>query len=232
MSVDDEKLIAFADGELSGDERAQVEAALAGDAALREKLAAHQRLRAQLSAAFDGALNEPVPQRLLNAGEKPKADVIDFAARRAAKWSAREWGAMAASLAAGLVIAFGVGAFRQPPFAIIDGALVARGELARGLDTRLAAETDGDVRIGLTFRNQEGAYCRTFSLDDTAGLACNNDGAWRVAMTAAQAQSGEVRTASSDTPAEILAAVDAMIEGDVFDAATEASVRDRGWREH
>lgn len=230
MNIDDDMLMAFADGELSGDARAKVEAALAEDAALCERLAAHQRLRAQVSAAFDGALSERVPERLMNAGAQPKAEVVDLAARRATKWSVREWGAMAASLAAGLVIAFGVGAFRQPSFAIVDGALVARGDLERGLDTRLAADEGGDVRIGLTFRDAGGAYCRTFALSDTAGLACNRNGDWRVAATAQQAQaSGEIRTAGSDIPPAILDAANALIEGEVLSAAEEANASDRGW---
>ncbi len=113
MSVDNEKLMAFADGELTGAERAEVEAALEQDQALRERLQAHQRMRTRLSSAFDGALAEPVPTRLTEAAQaRRQAEIVDFAARRAAKWSYREWGAMAASVALGLVL--GVGAMQQP----------------------------------------------------------------------------------------------------------------------
>lgn len=231
MSVDDERLMAFADGELSGAERAKVEAALAEDAALREKLAAHQSLRTRLSAAFDGALHESVPAALLAATETSRtAEVVKLAERRAARWSAREWGAMAASVAAGLLIGVGVMNAQSPLIAASDSGLVARGALAQALETQLASDDAGVVRIGLSFRAQDGGYCRTFDLTRaaTSGLACREGDAWSVAMTAASAASGEVRMAGA--PVEILAAVDAMIAGEPLDASAETQARDARWR--
>lgn len=232
MSVDDEKLMAFADGELSGAERAAVEAALADDASLREKLAAHRRLRTRLSAAFDGALDEPAPARLLAAAEKPRAvEVVNLAERRAARWSTREWGAMVASVVFGLVVGVGVMNAQAPPIAASDDGLVARGALARALETQLASDEAGAVRIGLSFRAQDDRYCRTFDLTrgGTAGLACREGDAWNVAMTAAGAGGGEVRMAGASE--EILAAIDAMILGEPLDADAEAQARDAGWRQ-
>jgi len=243
VSVEIEKLIAYADGELGPEERAEVERALAADPALREKLAAHTRVRAQLAQAFDGTLREPVPRRLsdiLNpltqGASEPAAataTVVDLAQRRdvkAAIWSGREWGAMAASLAAGLVIAFGVAGANAPMMAVTDHGVSARGALARALDTQLAADADARVRIGLTFRDQSGLYCRTFDLtqSDTSGLACREEGGWRIDMTAAHAGGGEVRMAGSAE--EILAAVDARIAGEPLDADAEARARDADWR--
>jgi len=226
--ISEEQLMAYADGELDAAERAEVEAALATDADLRARLKAHQDLQAKLSGAFDGALTEPVPARLQAAFAGPAgAQVVDLSARRAAKWSGREWGAMAASLAAGFVLAFGV--FRADPMiAVDDGGMRARGALARALETQLAANDAGAVRIGLSFRAQDGDYCRTFSFGETAGLACRDGGGWDVAMTSAQDTGGDVRMASA--PAEILAAVDAMIAGEPLDADAEAAARDAGWR--
>ena len=92
-----------------------------------------------------------------------------------------------------------------------------------------AADAPGAARIGITFRTEDGRYCRTFSLVEsaTSGLACRERDEWIVAMTAAHASGGEVRMASA--PPEILAVVDAMIIGEPLDAAAEASVRDAGW---
>ena len=42
---------------------------------------------------------------------------------------------------------------------------------------------------------------------------------------------GEYRTAGTDTPPEVLAAVEAIIDGAPLDAASEASARAHGWRE-
>jgi hypothetical protein len=234
MSVDDETLMAFADGQLSASERAEVERALEADASLRAKLAVHERMRTRFSEAFDPTLHEPVPERLLAAARaKRSAEIVDLSARRASKWSVREWGAMAASLAAGLIIAFGLNQGQAGPFMIADGKLTARGELAQALDTRLAADASDAIHIGLSFRNAAGEYCRTFAVEtaDVAGLSCRDARAWRVAMTSAHTQTpGEIRTAGSETPPEILAAVEALIAGDVLGAEAEAAARDAEWR--
>lgn len=234
MTIDDAKLMAYADGELAPNERAEIERAVAADPALRAQLEAHQRLRSELSQAYAGVTDEPVPERLTAAarGAAPSAQVVDLSARRAARvsWSAREWGAMAASLAGGLIIGFGAMNAQAPLIAVTADGMDARGALARALDGQLASDEAGAVRIGLTFRDQAGAFCRTFELTErgTAGVACRDEGGWDVAMTAAQPAQGEVRMASA--PQAILTAVDAMIDGEPLDATQEAQARDAGWR--
>jgi hypothetical protein len=141
---------------------------------------------------------------------------------------------MAASLALGLFV--GMLVLREPavPFASVDGTLVARGELDTALDSQLAsaaAETPV-VRIGLSFRNRDGDFCRTFQLqrDGLAGLACRSSGAWQLqALVAAPAPEGEVRSAAA-MPIAVLRAVDAAIEGEPLDAEAEAAARDADWR--
>ena len=76
MSVSEEKLIAFGDGELGGAELAEMETALASDAALQARVAQHRALRSKLSAAFDGALSEPVPA--VGAGRALSASASAF----------------------------------------------------------------------------------------------------------------------------------------------------------
>jgi hypothetical protein len=230
MSLSDEKLMAYADGELDAAERAEIEAALAQDGSLRERVEAHRRLRARLSRAFDGALTEPAPEQLRAAAGVRAAEIVNLSERRAAKWSAREWGAMAASVAAGLLIGVGVMNAQSPPIAATEDGLIARGALAGALNTQLASDEVGAVRIGLSFRSQDGRYCRTFDLtrSETSGLACRDEDVWAVAMTTQSASGGEIRMAGAS--AEILAAVDEMIEGEPLDAAGETRARDAGWR--
>jgi len=231
MSVDEEKLMAFADGELTGAERAEMEAALEQDSALRERVEAHLAMRGRLSSAFDGALSEPVPQHLLEAAQKPhQAEVVDLAARRAAKWSFREWGAMAASIALGLVIGVGTMQQSQPMFTTADNGVVARGALSQALDTQLASDQAAAVRIGLSFRNQDGDYCRTFDLTEAgaSGVACREDAGWAIPLMSGSATGGEVRQAAASTA--VLNAVDAMIAGEALDADAERAARDGGWR--
>ncbi len=231
MTINDEKLMAYVDGELDPAERAEVEAAINADPALRGKMEAHRNLRARLSGTFDGALDEPVPERLLAAMAVPSpsdTNVVHLARRP--NWSAREWGAMAASVAAGVLIGLSVMRGQTPMVAVTEYGLMARGALQQALDTQLAADEAGPVRIGLSFRAREGGYCRTFDLthSDTAGLACRGDEGWKVTMTAVHDSGGEVRMAGA--PTEILAAVEAMIEGDPLDVVGEARARESGWR--
>jgi len=233
MTIDDAKLMAYADGELAPEERGEVERAVAADPQLRAQLEAHQRMRAQLSDAYADMLEAPVPEQLLAAarGAAPRSgEIVDLSARRAAwpQWSVREWGAMAASLVGGLIIGFGAMNTQPSLIAVTADGMSARGALARALDVQLASDDAGAVRIGLTFRARDGAYCRTFELTDrgTAGIACRDGGGWDVAMTAEQPAQGEIRMASASA---LFATVDGMIEGEPLDDDAEAQARDAGW---
>ena len=65
--ISDEVLMAYADGELSLDERRHIEQRLKLEPALRARLAPFVATREQIANAFDHTLDEPVPQRLLDA---------------------------------------------------------------------------------------------------------------------------------------------------------------------
>ncbi len=235
MTIDDAMLMAYADGELGPAERAEIERAVAGDAALRQRLEEHQRMRAQLSGAYADVLDEPVPERLQAAarGSAPRAEIVDLGARREAraKWSVREWGAIAASLVGGLVIGLGAMNTQSPLIAVTADGMSARGALERALDTQLASDEAGAVRIGLTFRAEDGAYCRTFELVErgTTGVACRDARTWNVAMTAAQGAQGDIRMAGASEA--VLNVVATMIDGEPLDAAAETAARDADWRE-
>src|SRR3546814_15699209 len=64
MKIDEETLMAFADGQLSGPQADAVAAAVAGDPALAEKVAQHRQLRETMAADFAPVLDEPVPPSL------------------------------------------------------------------------------------------------------------------------------------------------------------------------
>src|SRR3546814_15587197 len=65
MQIDDDRLMAYADGELDAAERQAVKQALAEDPGLRETLAEQQRLRATPSGHYGPVAAEAVPDRLL-----------------------------------------------------------------------------------------------------------------------------------------------------------------------
>ncbi len=254
MSIPDDVLMAYVDGELPAEERARVEAAIQGDPEVARRVAEQKKLRTDLRTAFDGVLREPVPDRLRAAarGETspPSArgtSVSDFAAaaqarkdareaRSARRWSWPEWGAMAASLVIGVIVA--QFALRSPdgaPFTSQQGQLLAQGDLARTLSEQLASAqtTAADTSVGVSFRAKNGSYCRSFTMrsSSTAGLACREGDAWRVDVLAhTDNASGQYTQAGSALPAAVLSAIEQQIEGEPLDAAAEARARESGWR--
>jgi hypothetical protein len=140
---------------------------------------------------------------------------------------------MAASLAAGLIV--GIGFLRPQPIVATDNSeLVAAGSLYQGLNTQLASDAGAPLRIGLTFRNRDGAYCRTFALDAShmQGLACRSQSRWRLEIVTHDASSngGDMRVAATEIDPAILAATQSTITGDVLDASAERRARDTQWR--
>ncbi|ESQ78390.1 anti-sigma factor [Asticcacaulis sp. YBE204] len=223
-----EKIIAYVDGELNDSERAEVEALATGDPDIAAQIEAHRALSARLSTAFGPVADEPVPAglaALLAAPEEPKADnVVAFAPRKLRPVYMQVAG-MAACLVAGVAITLFLtpqGDFRQTH----DG-LIARGGLDKALSTQLAADVDGPTRIGLTFADKGGSLCRTFATAANEGMACRQDGKWHIEVAARATTRTEFTQAGSPL---ILQAVDARLEGDVFDADQERSARDSGWK--
>jgi anti-sigma factor RsiW len=96
---DDERLIAYLDGEVDVSERREIEAWLDSDPAARDKLAALAESAALVRSAFDEVMHEPLPDRLIAAarGEtisvEPSAKILPFKRRRGAGGAAaaRSW---------------------------------------------------------------------------------------------------------------------------------------------
>ncbi|HYD27266.1 hypothetical protein [Brevundimonas sp.] len=146
------------------------------------------------------------------------------------------WGALAAAcFVLGLAVGW-LGQDRTPDrFAVAADGAIADAALVRVLDHGLAADGSDDAgrAVGLTFRDADGRWCRTFQAGEAgvAGLACRTGDDWRMQVLAPfQASGAEVRTAGADTPPAVLAAVDALIAGETLDAAAEVQARDGGWR--
>jgi hypothetical protein len=236
MTIDEEKLMAFADGELQGAERDAVERALAEDAGLREQLEEQRRLRATLTGHYGPVAGEEVPERLLAMLGAGRAEgVASLSAMRERRrliqrpvW--RNFGAIAATLAVGIVAGQLIPSRGTGLVGTENGMLVARGELADALETQLASAQapDAATRIGVTFPDKQGRLCRTFDAAATSGLACRADDNWTVVMTAApQGHATEYRQAGSSL---VLQAAQEMM-GDVpLDAAAEKAAMAADWQ--
>jgi hypothetical protein len=234
---DDETLMRRVDGELTPDEGAAVDAAAATDPALAERLAALRSLRTLAREAFP-AQPDPRDDALaaLIAGAVPGARGPAWTDRLKAAFAPSLLPVWAAAAAACFVLGLMVGGPKEQGFAIGPQGQIADAGLTRVLDQRLAGQGADDQgrAVGLTFRDADGRWCRTFSAggDGVAGLACRRDDRWAVQALAPFSAAGPdaIRTASADIPAPVLAAVDAAQAGDVLDAAAEARARDAGWK--
>lgn len=239
MKISDEVVVAYVDGELDADTRAAVDAELLRDAALAQAVQAHRTLRQRLGSALNIELSLPVPARLLDVARNAPAGmatVTDLSSRPRVLPGPR-WVALAASLMiGGLLGTLAWQGWNAGPLALREGQLVARGTLARALNGQQSGPQAGTpLQIGLSFRDRDAHYCRTFvmgAVDATAGLACRDAGRWTVLATAPASMAGAaggLRMAATVWPDSILAAVQARIAGESLDAEAEARAMKRDW---
>jgi len=216
--IDETMVIAWVDGELDPERAENVRQAVAADPALHELAEAHRAMRGRFAAAFNGIADEPVAL--------PSAEIVSFAEMRAQRMR-RLWvpGAIAASLAVGLFI----GQIGRPAgVADRPDALALAPDLAHRLDTQLSG-APGPVRVALSFRARDGAYCRSFTATHLDGVACRTAGGWTLRYAAPGTSSQGDYTQAGGDPARA-SAIAAMIAGEPLDAAAERAARDRGWR--
>lgn len=250
MSISDETLMAFADGELDEKTRREVELALRHDPALAEKVRKHKALRSNVFNAFASTLDEEVPQRLHAAARSGKVVHLDSVRQlrtppppppvpEKTGWSWTEWGALAATLVvgvlAGTIGAKGLGGEQQlAGFDNRAGMLTAQGRLAEALTQQLAssAAADPNVKVGLSFLSKEGTYCRSFMLPTTAGLACRSGSEWRIPVltNGPMGVATEYRQAGTALPAAVLEAIDERIVGQALDANAERAAQKQLWK--
>jgi len=221
MTPTPEQVAAFADGQLEAEEAIVVAEAIARSPELQAEVASHQALRSRLSAHFAPVLTEPASLthlRLLRHDDT----VIDLASVRARRrrlaWIAAP--ALAASIALAILL--------RPPAPVQD---YAQPELAGMLDRQLVSEQrqGAAARVLLSFVTRDGRFCRAFSTTDASGIACRDDGGWKIEGTASGTrQAGEYRQAASE--AAVMQQAQNMAAGPALNGAEEAKARARGWR--
>ena len=255
MSINKGDLMAYADGELGANDAARVEAAIAADPALAERLAAERRLRAALRDHLDPVVREPIPDELTAmiaaaAQERePETDIetdarkiVNLAAARAAREEdatfqpsgLRQQWRSGLAIAASLVLGVVLGTQLHPGGSIVqkDGMLVASGSLSEALENQLASAQDesNELRILTSFQREDGDYCRVFEAVPTSGIACKTGGSWILERTSASThrQTSEYRQAGSAESA-LMQAAQEMARGAPLDSAQEEAARSQGW---
>lgn len=234
---EEEKFFAWLDGELSPDEAARVEAEVAADPELSKLAAEHRSMTAGLRGAFGAVETRPVPERLQDMlkGDRKVVSLADARSRRQARFAQPFWvqaAALAATLAVGVFAGSQFFGGSSSPVEPRAGRLIASASLGQALSAHLAsAPAASGPRIGLTYRDKSGAVCRTFEDRAASGLACREDGDWRIRslFQRAEGQAADYRMASGGDP-QLMEAVDASIDGEPFDAAQEKAAMERGWR--
>ena len=209
VSIQEETLLAYVDGELPPEQAAEVAAALERDpaaAALAQQFREASRL---LAAAYDQPMREPVPQRLIEAvqGSRPAGDatVLPWAPRRQRTPTARRFAlplAASVALAVGLAGGFGLSGFWPPgtgPAPTITAAgLTTTAPFQQALETAASGvpvtweSADGavaEVMPLLTFhegdhgggdgREGDGRYCREYQT--TVASAAATEAAFGIA---------------------------------------------------
>jgi RNA polymerase sigma-70 factor (ECF subfamily) len=194
--------------------------------AAMQRLPKEQRLSDALSGPGPGAAVTPIGAARRDAGRAARA-----------AWSLREWSAVAATLAVGVLVGvFGSRGSGDLPFETRQGQLVAAAYLDTALSTQRsgAAPQDAAARIGMSFRAAGGEYCRTFALRTGAsGLACRRDERWSLELLdgAATESAGAdgFRQASSALSPAMLGAISALGAGDPLTPDEERQRLASGW---
>ncbi|MDP3852616.1 hypothetical protein [Phenylobacterium sp.] len=230
MILDDETLMAFADGELDAEASREVADAIAHDPVLRARVERFRAVRALVSDAAT-AHAPPVPPGLLDAARRH----VDRT--QAGRWTLPT--ALAAGIA-GLALGLGVMTAQTGP-ALVDvkAGMAARGALKAALDATPSGESKAGGGLAVspqyTLRAADGRTCRGFRVTGRAsvleGAACREDDGWRllVLAPAVAAPKGGFATAASPEPVAVQAAVDALGAGDPLGREAERALIEAGW---
>lgn len=236
MSVSDDDLSAYLDGALPPDQLKRIAEAIAADATLRqraESFAGADRIIARAYGAIDGT---PMPSRVTALLAEPSAAGESIRKRT---MGGTVWIPLAASLS--LAVGAGVGytlASRSAPTSAMV-AIAPGGALQAALDSTASGSA---IRLGsgetatfvLSFRD-DNRYCREFRLetatDGMRAVACRDEGAWKIALAAAEAPAaGGYAPAESGVSLAFDAAAEALGAGAAIAPDEEAALIRSGWR--
>ncbi len=222
--IDDELLMAYADGELDGPEAARIEAALRDDPAIAERLSLFTGTRKALREAATIRRAEPMPEHVLararaaiEAGQG-EVDPNVVPLRRPERRTLFRPAAIAAAIA----LAGFLGGYLLSPDAADgpEGALrvsiLDMPGLAEALERVPAGDRvdlgSGEIAVVASFRDADGTLCREFELDTAdamtvVSVACRMEQGWdpRLAIVA------EADDGTQYAPASSLETLDAYL---------------------
>lgn len=232
---DDATLMAYADGELDQETVIRLEAALANDADLRQRVAMFRKTRQLAKDAVRAAYDAPVPEALQqkveslvkqdaeHSSEPARDNVVPFAAAGKPSTAAPPRSRFALPMAASIALVVGLlGGLAINRLAVDSGAPVeiailqqegladALGRVASGATAQLGGGDDR-FRAIASFKDDGGAFCREFEVDQQdrttlVAVACRQERKWNVQFAVVAGSSAE-----GYAPASSLEALDAYL---------------------
>lgn len=249
MTITDQKLSAYIDGELSPGEIAEINKALQSDPEIAVRLEHLKCPDALIAAAYSEIDDEPMPDGVMdllretNDVESADENVVQFAPKPVIK-SPAPW---ITPLAASVALAIGVGVGMQIASDhtrgngqfVVAGVIDPSNPLYAALEATpsgVTAETEtGALTPVLTFRSVDERYCREFSIskDDQVShaVACRTDAGWETRFaafgSAAVRNNGQYSTASSSDEDNFATFVSTMMANDAFSQSEEKALLGR-----
>lgn len=185
MRMDDETLMAFADGELTGAEADEVARAVAADPALAARVDLFRKTRAALAEPAPAPSEADAALIAQIRAAAAAATVAQVATHKAGLNTAptpapaanRNWAPTA--VAASLVMALGLGWWSG----LLDGGSAAGGlspAVVAALDSVPSAQTRDSFTAIASFQTADGTLCREYETTEPPqiAVACRQEGAW------------------------------------------------------
>lgn len=231
MSITDEMLMAYTDGELPSDEARLVEQAITEDSGLAERAAVFANARKAVKDGLAVRLDDPVPPALVNqirdmgaahqAAQGPSGNVISLFGRQiVTSGSPAIWQlpiAASIALVVGATLGWFAGQGGENTPAGLQVTALGDPEITRALTaipSGESLETASGNRISAiaSFMNSDGQLCREFEYDQAAvttvvAVACHENKGWDLRFAVAAAAS----SASGYAPASSLETLDAYL---------------------
>jgi hypothetical protein len=257
---DDELLSAWLDDELPEDQAEELASRLAREPALARRLEAMRSVDSAAVAALSSIDEQPIPERILDLlgpdADEPQqrgsatGNVVPLKRPMIARF-------LQAPVAIAASVALAVGFYLSTILGNGAGAPTEFGALAAGRilqDSKLYAAfdrglSDSPVPVGggrvaepvLTFRSEDGAYCRQLHIsggpEPADALACRRNGNWELELLSFDpAPPRTPRTFYGPAAYRSSAALQAAIEGLIgrappLDAAEEAAIVENEWQQ-
>ena len=182
MQIDDETLMALADGELDRAEAARISEAIADDPEAQARLRRFAETRARLKVlAAEGPArqaDDALIARIRAAGVAPQAPAA-LAPPPAANANRAPWAALAAALTAA-VVGLGWWQMGDAPDGLPRAEVAALDSLRSGQATVL--EDGRDLTVIASYRMTDGAFCREYEITQatmlTVSVACRDGDVW------------------------------------------------------